>query len=113
MSQDPSPKPVVPTAPKVSGGLTAVNIAFGVVGALACPFALVSPMMFDKPGPESDSVRLLVVLTILTFPLTCLLSVVLSRVWWKRGAYRAAWVAAGLPAIWLAIIVTQLFLLGK
>ncbi|HEY2614095.1 MAG TPA: hypothetical protein VGI42_00155, partial [Chthoniobacterales bacterium] len=75
--------------------LLIVATIFFSLGALAGIFpAMFSPMMFDAPGSEHNLTTIVLFLSVLTFPISCLLGIALSWIFYGLNFLRAAcWLA--------------------
>jgi hypothetical protein len=65
--------------------------------------ALLSPMIFDAPGSEKKSANYVLAWSLMSFPLVCLLSIVLSQ--WALWVNAPLWayLSAMLPLVNIAI----------
>ena len=55
-----------------------MTIVFGVAGLLGLLPALTSVFLFDAPGSEKNPVTILLFCAAITFPIVCLISIILS-----------------------------------
>jgi hypothetical protein len=91
---------------------------FGVTGFLGIGLLFVAPMLFDAAGSGSNPATVTLFWSIVTYPVVCLLSIVIGWLFYKFGNPFVGCVVAFVPAINLvaavvAVICLQIFYGGK
>lgn len=81
---------------------TLLSTAAGIVGLLP---ALMSPMLFDAPGSTHKAENVALFFGALTFPLTCLVAIVLSWLLYRSQKFAVACCVAFLPGFHFLIVV--------
>lgn len=90
--------------------LIVTTLLFAVGGVLGVIPALFSPMMFDAPGSTENPFTVALFLSVISFPVVSLLSIVISWLLYAFDRPRAAWLLALTPLI--PIFVGALALTG-
>lgn len=90
--------------------LIVTTLLFAIGGVLGIFPALFSPMMFDAPGSTQNPFTVALFLSVISFPVVCLLSIVVSWVLYALDRRRAAWLFALIPLI--PIVLGALALTG-
>jgi hypothetical protein len=92
--------------------LVLCSIIFGLIGIIGVFLAMMSPMILDSPGSENNKIKITTVISILTFPFACFLSIIISWILFNFGfEYRACLIFIA-PLINLLIFGSMLILLG-
>ena len=81
-----------------------VNVIFCALMLPCGFFGMVFVLFLDAPGSTTNPMTWLVGAIIVSYPLTCILSVIFSTRWWCRGWARAAWAVTWLPLLQLALL---------
>lgn len=81
-----------------------INCIFIIIGFLSIATALFSPMLFDAPGSENNNFVWMMFWSLLSIPLTCLISVVWSMIIFYHSANykKALWISL-IPCIPIAV----------
>lgn len=79
---------------------------WGVLFFAGALMAMMSPMMFDSPGSESNPHVIALFAAVVSFPILCLVSIVATWLTWRftrdaAGRWRRRWplVSAALPVL--------------
>ena len=79
--------------------LIITTIVFGVAGLLGLLPALTSFFLFDAPGSEKNPATVVLFCAALTFPIVCLISIILSWILYARKHFAVACYTSFLPAV--------------
>jgi O-antigen/teichoic acid export membrane protein len=98
--------------------LIITTVVFGLAGVLGLLPALTSVFLFDAPGSEKNPATIVLFFSALTLPIACLISIVLSWVFYARERFRSACYISFLPVVNLlcgaaALIWLELFNAGQ
>jgi hypothetical protein len=85
--------------------LTIRTIIFGFIGVVTFFPFLLSAMIFDAPGSESNPINWVIFLSLFTFAPMCLLSIVFSWSYYSGGFYSLARKASLAPILNIIILV--------
>jgi hypothetical protein len=98
------------TALVIVGTETALLLMAGLVGIAASMFV---PMMFDAPEASEHLATRALAVTVVTFPLTCLVSILLGWAFWLAHRYVTACLMPVLSLVHLIVFVAVVVWLNE
>lgn len=82
-----------------------INIIFILLLLPAAGVAMMSIMMFDAPGSESNKLTIFTATSLFTFPVTIIIVQIISWIFFASGNYKVAFWTALLPIIHIILII--------
>lgn len=89
-------------------------IATSLFGLLLIPsliMCMISPMLFDAPGSENNIFTWMLLLSVLSFPVLTITSIVLSWIFYSNKNYKVAVYCATTPLLSVALFILSIVLL--
>jgi len=88
--------------------LIAATVLFAIGGLLSLLPAMMSGMMFDAPGSERNPATIAIFVSVISFPVVCVLSILVSWILYRCGRLEAALLASAAPLVNLLILAVAL-----
>ncbi len=79
--------------------LIVVSIIFGILILPSLPMIMMSAMMFDSPGSEDSIPTITLVISMIAYPFTTFISLVIAWILFTKKKYVYAIIVSGLPLV--------------